>query len=191
MESFYESVITEAKSWAQARSSEELQTEEYFNEVYSNIKLNPPFLDKDNISVNLGQQVMTFENVPPGVSFYPGEKMDYASFGIPVKGDVKIFEDKFKQMLINNPKTSRFINQVLYITEYSTTPLEGNDKAIENIKNIVRLKVKNIEDALNTLKQEIEGFNNSTLKTEIRDAAKKELEKRNLKSDTIEKLKLF
>lgn len=191
MEDFYLQAIAGAKSFIEARDTETLLTEEFSNEIHSRTILIAPTIDKDNIDVRIDNEVTNFNNVPPGISFTPGEKMDYASFGIPIIGNKYIFIERFKYMIQNNPHIYRIVDDIFYIREYSESSLINNDPAIGAVKSSAIQKVNNIISSLKELEKDINIFNQDKLSEAIKNMVKAEVEKRKQKDDAIQKLKLF
>jgi len=191
MEDLFQRSIEKAKTLIENSPTETLLTEKFFKEVFSVIKLTAPKINKSEITTSIGSETFSFNNVPTGVgSVNIGEPTDYALFGISIEGDIEIFKKRFGIFLSKNYKTAFINNGVLYIKEYSITSLLNNDGAINNVKTSAIQKINGIEAALTELAGDFDAFN-ASLADKIKNLSAAEVDKRKLKDETLDKLKLF
>ncbi len=75
--------------------------------------------------------------------------------------------------------------------EYSNTLISGNDQLIEEIKNRVKAFSQDVDNSLKQFENEVQQFNQTKLKPTIVQFIKSEIDKRNLRSDSENKLNPF
>jgi len=184
---FFEDIQSKLTEQIKTVNDSSLSRQNFVQELIDKFSVVTPKIQKKDSTVNLGQEIITFDNAPPGISFTRGHKMDYALFSFPVDN-----YRLFAQILDFYP-WDRNINHSpaqIYYKELSQFTIEGNDKVIDSIKLNAKSKIESLEKLLVDFDKEVNTFN-SGLETIIKQEIKKETEKRNLKKDTENKLKPF
>jgi len=184
---FFEGIISQLAVHIKGLNHSSLSKQSLAQDLVNSFSVRTPKIQKQNVQVSLGKEVITFENAPPGISFTPGNKMDYALFSFPVENYAF-----FIQILdfYSWDRSTYHSSGQIYYKELSQFTIEGNDKAIESIKSNAKNKIESLEKILSDFEIDANKFN-STLETIANQEIKNEIEKRNLKKDTENKLKPF
>jgi hypothetical protein len=190
MQKLFNERLQQAANSARDCSNQELMSTEFRDQVYDDAKIVTPRLNKNNIKISLGEQIMTSSNAPNGVYYTPGKPLDYAEFAIAIIGKATIMEDLLKNLILNSQGYIQISGQKLIIRELSTDKISGNDGVIEYVKEQAKHKIYIIEKSLNDFDNEVLIFNKLLLST-IDDVIEEERIKRKTDNDTLDKLKLF
>jgi hypothetical protein len=190
MRQIFEQKKIDANKTILSVNDSELNSEGFSEKIYDQFKIKTPHLDKENTDVQINEEMIGFGNAPNGISFRPGQKMEYALFSVPVIGDTELFGIITKH-LFTNSKNSGFDGRNVLYKEFSQTKITGNDNIIKQIKNNAKDKFDAIESTLEEFKKDADEFNENDLKPFIIDNVEKERKKRNTRNDSENKLNPF
>jgi hypothetical protein len=189
MKKFFDSILSYAIKTISDSTDSELFSDQFEELTFNQYKIESPKLDKENIKIDIAQEIIGFHNAPEGMSFTPGHPMEYALFSVPVLGSGNIFK------LITGPLYSdrkiAFDGEYLYYKEFSTQRITGNDPVILNIKENARLKISFIESKLDSFITDVDSFHENSLRPTIKQTIENERKKRERKSDSIKKMNPF
>jgi hypothetical protein len=190
MKHIFDRARQNAKRAISEAKNDELFSDQFEENIFNENKIVTPYLDKDNTSQKIDNEVVGVDNPPPsGVSFTPGEKLEFALFSVPIKGDIELFLEIIKGIFWDNQK---FISgKTLYYKEISKKPITNNDEVIDSIR-------KNAQDFINGVQRDLEQFNNKAeqfnendLRPTIENEISEERKKRNDRGSSEDKLKPF
>lgn len=168
----------------------DLFADNYENRVLESYKIKTPYLEKDKTKVTIQEEVISFHNAPPGVSFTPGQTMEVAYFQVPIGGDLDLFAALVRHQFYN--RQVKYVDgRTLYYREYSTRPITGNQELIDAIKQRAKTEIDNIQNALDEFKKTADEFNEGDLKKTITNFVTQERERRNKKSNSENQLNPF
>jgi pantoate kinase len=115
--------------------------------------------------------------------------VNYAYYGIPIKGDDNLLKHKLENLLKVSNKFA-IVKGFLFIEEYYFEKIEDNEVAIQAVKEAMLKDVAFIEQYVQQVNVEVESFK-STLTNKINTEIAMELDKRRIKQETIDKLNPF
>lgn len=189
MKQLFESTKYNAHKTILSANDTELSSENFEEKVFQEFCIEIPILDKENVDTRIDEEIIGFGNAPEGISFRPGQKMDYALFTVPVIGSSELFL-AITRYLYNDRKSGFDGRNVIY-KEISQFKISGNDEIISNIKQNAKAKFDSIEKALSDFKVKADAFNEEELRPLISETIKTEREKRDIKGDSENKLNPF
>ncbi|EOG6897067.1 hypothetical protein ACLH3T_002444 [Flavobacterium psychrophilum] len=158
--------------------------------VFENTKIVVPYLDTEKTNVKIEKEMISYHNAPPGISFSPGQTMEVAYFKIPIVGSLDLFSALVQNQFYNR-EVKYVEGRTLIYREYSSQQISGNDDVINGIKERAKIQVDNLIKILENFKVTAEQFNENELKENIKTFILKERDKRNLKSNSENKLNPF
>jgi hypothetical protein len=157
--------------------------------VYNKFKIELPSLVKDELKIDIREEIIGFGNAPDGISFTPGQPMEFALFLIPVKGSKELFK-----IIVSPFDTDRkigFDGHYLIYKEFTGRKITGNDSEIQKVKESARSKIAMVESRLRTLEKDIEAFYETSLRPTIHQTIETERRNRRSRSESINKLNPF
>lgn len=187
--SIYTQIIKEVKKNVSKATDEQLNAQLYVEELEAKYRIEPLYLDKDNLVVEIKSKTLTANNAPEGFTYTKGDVVNYAHYSMPVKGDVSLFKTKIEDLLKASNKFY-LVKGFLFIEEYYFEKIVDNDAAIEALKLKVVNDIRFIEQYMVATNVEIEQFN-ATLKNEIHAEIAAELDRRRIENATLHKLNPF
>ncbi|WP_020600610.1 hypothetical protein [Spirosoma panaciterrae] len=168
----------------------DLFAENIESRMYESNKIDTPYLDKGRTTVSIQEEVISFHNAPPGISFTPGQTMEVAYFQVPIVGDLELFAALVANQFYN--RQVKYVDgRTLYYREYSTKLITGNTEVIDSIKQRAKREIDNIQAALDEFKKTADEFNEGDLKQTISNYVSKERERRSKKSNSENQLNPF
>lgn len=189
METFYTQIISNVKEAIKKASDEQLKSDLYREELVSDFNIDPPHLDKDLVAVDIKSKTLTYNNAPEGFDYHKGDVVNYAVYGIPIKGDVNLLQHKLDALIKASNKFS-IAKEYLFVEEYYFEKIEDNEVAIAEVKAAMLKDVEFIEQYITEIQSELAAFK-VTLQSEIDTEIAIELENRRITQETLDKLNPF
>lgn len=189
METIYSKIFDNVRKEIAEASDEQLLSDLYKEELQSEYTIEPPYLQKDLLSVEIKSKTLTDNNAPEGFDYTKGDVVNYAYYGIPIKGDDNLLKHKLEDLLKVSNKFA-IVKGFLFIEEYYFEKIEDNEVAIQAVKEAMLKDVAFIEQYVQQVNVEVESFK-STLTNKINTEIAIELDKRRVKQETIDKLNPF
>jgi hypothetical protein len=167
----------------------ELFSASFPDQIYKQHQIQTPYLDKENTSVQIGSEIIDFDNAPDNVSFTPGSEMEYALFSVPIKGNLDLFRKISRSLSWGR---SRFISGSSFCyKEISPENITNNQSVIALIKGKAQRVITGVQALLDQFKQQADQFNESELMPMITKTIDEERQNRKQKGDSENKLKPF
>jgi hypothetical protein len=189
METIYSKIFDNVRKEIADASEEQLMSDLYKEELEKEYTIEPPYLQKDLLSVEIKSKTLTDNNAPEGFDYTEGDVVNYAYYGIPIKGDDNLLKHKLEDLLKISNKFA-IVKGFLFIEEYYFEKIEDNEVAIEAVKEAMLKDVAFLEQYIQQVNVEVESFK-STLTNKINTEIAIELDKRRVKQETIDKLNPF
>lgn len=189
METIYSKIFDKVKREIAKADDEQLKSDLYKEELRDEYSIESPELQKDLLSVEIKSKTLTDNNAPEGFDYHEGDVVNYAYYGIPIKGDHNLLKHKIENLLQASNKFA-IVKGFLFIEEYYFEKIEDNNTAIEAVKAAMLKDVAFIEQYIEEVNIEIENFK-VTLQNEINTEIAIEMDKRRIKQETIDKLNPF
>ncbi len=190
MGNIFEERLHKAVKQIIASYDRDLFAENIESRIFESNKIETPYLDKDRTTVSIQEEIISFHNAPPGISFTLGQIMEVAYFKVPIVGDLELFAALVANRFYN--RQVKYVDgRTLYYREYSTRLIAGNAEVIDGIKQRAKTEIDNIQSALDEFKQTADEFNDGDLKQTISNYVIKERERRSKKSSSENQLNPF
>jgi hypothetical protein len=188
MKSIFEKRKAEASKAVAHASDSTLNGANYAEELFRQLKINPPILQTEKTQTDIGVETISFHNAPPG-PFTPGQKMEYAIFKVPVGGDIKIFA-----ALAGNfgwDGNLKRDDSNIYYRELSSKKIDWNDEVIASIRENAKARFQGVMTMFDKFQSEAKHFNEEDLKPFISKLIDDERKRRNSLSESSRKLNPF
>ncbi len=190
MKHIFDAVRQKAQEKILSTSDRELFADNFENFVYDQKRIQTPYLDKDKTSVTIDKEVIGFGgNAPEGVSFTPGQEMEFALCSVPIVGSMDLFGEIFRGHHWNR---NHFVKGLtFYYKEVSPQRITNNDTVINEIKEKAKVAIEGIQNQLEQFGQSADKFNETELKPFITHTIEQERKRRKDKGDSESKLRPF
>jgi hypothetical protein len=159
--------------------------------LFGRYEITIPKLEKDKTTTSITQESISGHQFPAGTTFQPGKmyEIDIANYRIPFTGDYELFKclpTVFTYKAVEAELTRNSI--IIKLTNWGI--IRGNDKAIEDLKNLFLQYIGYIEEYLNAIKNDVDKYL-PVLNLKIKSYLEERIKQAKIKFDSNDKLNPF